>query len=100
ECPPNVSTYDAVNVTVSRETCASILISLATLLRNDDAPSANENCLTPATVPLSRTATASRPTVVAFSAGSSLLTLCSEGSPLLTTVLTTMLGTGVCLDVV
>src|SRR5690606_26700926 len=32
DCPPNVITYDAVNVTVSRETCASILISLATLM--------------------------------------------------------------------
>jgi len=100
ECPATVSTYNAVNVTVTRETCASIIVSLATLMRSNDFPSANENCLTPAAVPLSRSATASRPTVVAFSTGSSLLTLCSAGSPLLTTLLTSMLGTGVCLDIV
>lgn len=100
-CPSNVSTYNAVNVTVTRETCASIIVSIAALFRgNTSAPTATENCLTPATTPLSRSATASRPTIVAFSAGSSLLTLCTEGSPLLNTLLNTMLGTGVCLEAV
>lgn len=102
DCPPSVSTYSAVNVTVTRETCASIIVSLAALLRNDDTPSATENCLTPATAPLSRSATASKPMFAAFSAGTTLLTLCTndDNPQLLQTVLNQLLGTGLCAAIV
>ena len=102
DCPPSVSTYSAVNVTVTRETCASIIVSLAALLRSDDTPSATENCLTPAAVPMSRTATASKPMFVAFSAGTTLLTLCTndDNPQLLQAVLDQLLGTGLCAAIV
>ncbi|MGJ8690531.1 MAG: hypothetical protein ACSHXZ_13540 [Gammaproteobacteria bacterium] len=100
-CPTDVTHYDALEVRVSKETCASLIVNLAALLPfGDYQPPSNGECLTPTSRLMMKKAVAKPSLFVAFSAQTSLLTLCSDDSVLLRTLLNEIAGSALCLALI
>ncbi len=100
-CPPTVTHFDAIEVSVTKEVCASLIVNLSALLPFGDyqAPS-NSECLTPSSRLLKKKAIARPSQFVAFSAQTSLLTLCSDDSILLQALLNEIAGSSLCLALI
>jgi|GEM_PF-4611335 len=89
-----------IQVTVIRETCSSIIVNVAALVGgNNSTPSNDGQCYAPVT--LSRSAIAARPPqIVAFSATTTLLNICSNESTLLQPLMAALGNSELCVALV
>lgn len=85
---------EAVKVTVSKNVCGSVIASLSVLIPDSDYAAPAGDCLTPGFL-MTREAVARRSAYVAFSAGTTLLSLDTSESALLNPILEQLLGSSI-----